>query len=289
MKLRVLGFLSLALAVCLSSALVAQDQPGRQRGQRGQGGPGGGGPGGPRGFGFGGGATELMMLLRMEEVRKEVDMTDETYEAVQTAARENMSGLADLRDASEAERTAKMKELNDKTQELLDEVLSPDHQKRLMGLLVQQRGMSASTNDLIAKEIGLDEAGVKKVEEAAAKSREGMREKMMEVFQAARGGGAGGAGGGFDREKMQAMMEENQKETDKAIAAVLTEPQKKALENLKGAKFEFPEGGMFGGRGGFGGGRGAGGPGGGRPGGAGGRPGGAGGRPGGGGRPGTGN
>ena len=170
MKLRVLGLLSLAMAVCLSSALVAQDQPGRQRGQRGQGGPGGpgGGPGGRGGFGgpgFGGGqiggAVELMGLLRMEEVRKEVEMTDETYEAVQTASRENMGDLAGLRDASEADRAAKMKEVNAKAQELLDEVLSPEHQKRLMGLLVQQRGNRSATNDLIAKEIGLDEAGIK--------------------------------------------------------------------------------------------------------------------------------
>ncbi len=54
-------------------------------------------------------------------------------------------------------------------------------------------------------------------------------------------------------------MEKARKETEEKMAAVLTDAQKKKLEELKGAKFEFPERGF----GGPGGGQG---PGGGRPG-----------------------
>ncbi len=267
MKMRTLGLLSLALAVCLSSALVAQEQQ-AQQGGRGRGGPGGGGPGGGPGggrggFGFGGpggglsmgGALELISLLRMEEVQKEVEMTAETYQAVQESV---FGGMAGMRDLSETERTAKMKEMNEKAKELLDEVLSPEHQKRLMGLLVQQNGNRAASNDLIAKEIGLDEAGIKKVEEAVTKAGEASRAKMQEMMAAARGGG-GGAGGGFDPAKFQEMRDSMQKDTDKAIADVLTDAHKKALEALKGDKFAFPERQQFG-RGGPGGGPGGGGP-----------------------------
>ncbi|QDV21878.1 hypothetical protein [Aureliella helgolandensis] len=258
MKLRILGALSLALCVCFASAVEAQQDGQRgQRGQRGQGGPGGPGGGGRGGFGGPGGgsmggALDLLGLLRMEEVRADVGMEEATYEAVQ-AAQPSMRELFQIRD--EAERTAKLKEMNTKAQETLDEVLAPKQQKRLMGLLVQQRGLMAATNELVAKEIKLDEAGIKKVTEAATKAGEGMREKMREMFQ-------GGNREDMTREKMEEMRASAQKDVDAAIGAVLTAEHKAALEALKGAKFEFPEatgggrGGAGGGRGGAGGGRG---------------------------------
>ena len=62
------------------------------------------------------------------------------------------------------------------------------------------------------------------------------------------GGAPGGPGGGQpspDREafikQMQETMAEGQKKTDEAVLAALSDEQKKALETLKGAKFEFPE------------------------------------------------
>ncbi len=64
--------------------------------------------------------------------------------------------------------------------------------------------------------------------------------------------------------QMQEAMAEGQKKTDEAVLAALSDEQKKALETLKGSKFEFPEslrnpfsmmrmGGFGGGFGGFGG------------------------------------
>lgn len=258
MKLRFLGLLSLAMVVCLASALTAQEEgQQRQRGQRGGGGQ-RGGPGGRGGFGgmAGGfqmpGALELMSLLRDEKVREEVSIDDDTYEALRGA----QPDMRSMFQASEEERTKMMKEANTKAQDMLDEVFEPAQQKRLMGLLVQQKGSGAATNDLIAKEIGLDEAGIKKVQEVTQEAQSGMREKMREMFQ--------GGGGPPDREKMQAAMEDARKATEEAIAKALTDEQKQKLEALKGDKFEFSENRGFG--------RGQGGPGGGgRPGG---RPGG---------------
>lgn len=258
------GVLSLVMALCLISATVmAQDEPGARpgRGQRGGGGggPGGGGPGGGGGFGRGmmggmggGGAMQLLGLLRMEEVRKEVNVSADAYEAVQKAQQEAFAGMGSLRDASDEERTKAMKDMNTKAQELLDEVVDPASMKRLMGLLLQQQGNTAVMNELISKEIGLKESDVKALGEAVAKSSEEGRAKMREAFQ---------GGGPPDREKMTEMMAEMRKKSDAAIDEKLTADQKKAVEALKGEKFTFPEGGGFG----FGGGRGA--PGGGGPGG----------------------
>lgn len=272
MNRRAIGLLGLAMVFCWSTFSVAQDEERRGRGQRGPGGaqrgpggPGFGGPGFRGGMMGGGGALELVALLQREEVRKEVEMTDETAAALREAGPD----MRAIFQASEGERAAKLKEANEKAKEMLDEALSPEHQKRLMGLLVQLNGYRAATNDVIAAEVGIDEATVKKVEEAVRKSDEGRREKMRELFQPDDGPG------NFDREKMRAMMEEAQAESEKAVKDVLTAEQVKALDELKGEKFEFADRGF----GGFG--RG---PGGGGPPGAGGRPGG--GRPqGGGGRP----
>lgn len=166
-----------------------------------------------------------------------------------------------------------MEEANETAQSTLDEVLEPEKQKRLMGLLAQRDGYRAVNNDLIAQEIGLDDAGKEKVRDAMAK----IGEEMREAFGRGRGrGGEEGGRGGFNPEEMRARMEEMQQKMNDGIAAALTAEQKQKFEDLKGEKFEFPEFQGFGGRGGPGGFGGRGGPGG---------PGGRGGRPGGGNRP----
>ncbi len=265
------GALALTMAFCLISASVfAQDErPARGGRGGGGGGPGGGGPGGFGGFGRGmgmgmqGGASQLLGLLRMEEVRKEVKVSNESYEAVQTAQREAMGAF---RDASEEERNKLIKDMNVKAQEYLDELVDPDGMKRLMGLLLQQQGQSAAANELIAKEIGLKDPELKAVNDVIAKMNEERGTKMREMFSA--GGFGGGGGGGPDPEmqkKMTDLMADLRKKSDAAIDEKLTADQKKAIEALKGEKFTFPEFGGFGGRGGGGpGGRGGAG-GGGRP------------------------
>lgn len=258
------GALTLMMAFCLITASVFAQDERPARGGRGGGGPGGGPGGFGRGMGMAqGGASQLLGLLRMEEVRKEVKVSNESYEAVQTAQREAMSGL---RDASEEARTKIMKDMNVKAQEYLDELVDPDGMKRLMGLLLQQQGQSAATNDLIAKEIGLKDPELKAVNEVVAKMNEERGTKMREMFT-----GLGGGGGAPDparmaemQKKMADLTAELKKKTDAAIDEKLTADQKKAIEAMKGEKFTFPE---FGGFGGFGGRGGPGGPGG--PGGAG--------------------
>jgi hypothetical protein len=251
------------MVVCLASAIQAQDEQ-RGRGQRGERGRGGFG----RGFGgFGGGiqqgaALELMGLLQMQEVRTEVGIEEEIWNAIPDEAKQ--VDFRSIFQASEEERTKLLAEANEKAKETLDEVLEPEKQKRLMGLLAQRDGYRAAANDLVAKEIGLDEAGLAKVKEAVQKANDEMREAF-----GGRGRGQGGRGG-FDPEalaEMRTQMEEMRKKADETIAASLTDEQKQNLENLKGAKFEFPEP-QFGRGRGFGGpgGPGGRGPGGGRPG-----------------------
>lgn len=247
MKSRFFPLFGLALVACLTTSLVAQDEGGG-RGGRGGGGPGGqrgfGGPGGPGGMMggmMGGGASELLGLLRIEEVRKEIELDEESLQAIETAQQDLMAQARGMRDMTPEQRAEKMKEMNSAAQDLLDEALQPEQQKRLMGLLVQRNGNRAAMNEVVAKEIGLEEKEIDQVREAATEARGDMRER----FQALRGGD----GERPDFSKMQEMMEEIYKDVDKAIAAKLSEEQLKALEALKGEKFEFPQRAAFGGRG----------------------------------------
>lgn len=220
-----------------------------------QGRRGGGGGGFGMGRGPGGGASELLMLLSAPEVRKEVKLSDESYAAVEKLQQENRDAMQSLfrnlgRDASDADRekardemAARMKASNEKAQALLEEVLPPEGYDRLLGLYVQLRGDSAATSELVAKKIGLSEADREKIQEAVNKARQ-------DAFEQARG-----QGGQPDPEQMRARFEEIRKKSDETARSAMNDQQKKALEDLKGAKFEFPEslrtGGGF--RGGFGG------------------------------------
>ncbi len=248
MAFRLMACMTLALTVFVSSA-VAQEEGGRQRGQRGQqGGPGGGG-----GFGFGmrnqgpSGASSIFRMLTIAEVRKEVGVTDEVFETVS----KQMSEISDKlrsRDLSEEDRKKLSEEANTKAQEIMDEILTPAKLKRLKGLYVQSpmTQSRAVLNLVIAKDIGLPEEKRTEIEKALAEQRE----KNRANFQ---------PGGGGNIQELMAKAEE---ENMKLVESKLSADQKKALEELKGEKFKFPEinfggfGGGQGGRGGQGGGQG---------------------------------
>lgn len=219
--------------------------------------PGGGGGRGGRGMrGPGGTASEVMSLLAAPEIRKEVKLSDEAYGAIEKLQKENQEAMAAMfragRDASDADREkfrTEMTQRNEKAQALLDEVLPPEGLDRLLGLYVQNRGESAVIGELISKKLGLSDADKEKIQTAVSKVRD-------EAFGQFRQGGAQNQ----EPAQMRARFEEIQKKTNEAALAAMSDQQKKALEELKGAKFEFPEslrGGAFGGFG-----RGPGGPGG---------------------------
>lgn len=238
------------LAVLGLMTVSASAQPGGGRG----------GPGGGRGMRAGGSASEVMALLAAPEVRKEVKLSDEAYGAVEKLQKENQEAMQaamrsfgrDVPDADRDKMRAEMVKRNEKSQAILDEVLPPEGLDRLLGLYVQWRGDTAAAGELVSKKLGLTDADKEKIQAAAAKAREdfprpeGARvqpgERPSEEAMAA----------------MRARMEEMQKKSNEAVQAALTAEQKKALEELKGPKFDFPEsvrnpGFGFGGFGGFGG------------------------------------
>jgi Spy/CpxP family protein refolding chaperone len=199
-------------------------------------------PGGRRGFG--GTRGSVLGLLRMEQVQKELKLTEEQIgkvgeisEKLREAMREQYAGLRDIEDMQE--RRAKMTELSDqfdrKARGELREVLSREQMMRLFQIRLQVRGtLDALNNRWIAgrleltdeqkeKAAALDKATQGKVTEAYAPlrdlSQEERREKMAEM-----------------REKITKLREE----AEKKALGLLTAEQKESLEKMKGEKFELP-------------------------------------------------
>lgn len=238
-------FLGVGLLLLVTSIAAAQDQP-RTRG-------GFGGPGG----GFGGGGTSF--LLQMDEVKKELKITDEQQKKLTElgeAARKELSSTfgganrEELQKLSDEERRKRFDEMrkkgeeaSKKTQAEVAKVLDAKQNERLGQLALQREGINAIGRSEVAEKLGLSGD---------------QREEIEKIMTAARptGGGFGGS-----QEERQAAFEKMQKAREKAqsdLTALLTPEQKAKWESMLGAKFEFPNRG-FGGRGGPGGGPGRGG------------------------------
>ena len=254
------------LATILLSAFVQAQPPGG--GRSGFGGFGGGGRGG-----F---SVDRSMLLRAEQVRKELKIEEAqaaTIDAALEAFREerNAAPRPD-RDAiskmSEEEQTAlreksqkEREELSKKMDEALGAMLEPEQAKRLDQIALQMKLNTATVatlkSDDMKSKLALTDDQAAKLDEAEKAATADMM-KMFEETRAAGGGGQPGGGqpGGGGREGFAAMQEKwtaaRAKSTEAAMA-VLTDEQKKMIEELKGAKFELDMRALMGGRGGPGG------------------------------------
>ena len=252
---KVTGLLSVALLAFMVTPAMAQGRG--QGGQGGRGGAGGGGFGGRGGaggsmFGGRGGGDMTMSLLRIEAVRTELEISPDQEEALTKMQEQGRPERpnADFRNMSEEERTeffTKMRkqaeERNTKMKEQLEEVLFPEQLERLQEINIQLQGIAALRNADVAKELKITDAQKKELEEVQAGMMEKMREGMRELFT---------SGGG--REGMREKIEKMRADMEGDVLAVLTSDQKKKFEEMKGEKFEMPEGSFGrGGRGGFGG------------------------------------
>jgi Spy/CpxP family protein refolding chaperone len=204
-----------------------------------------GGPGGPGGFGGGGraGGGGLLSLLRMEEVRKELKIDDDqkkelesSSKEMQDAMREMFSGFGQRGGGGGApdeaarqkmqEGMTKMREMQEKVEDKLEDVLDPKQMDRLLGLFVQRDEVRSLTNKLVMARLKISADQKTKMEDLEKAAGDAMRSAFT----------GGGRPDEASREKMRATMKENEEK----ILAVLTDEQKKSMEDLKGAKFEFP-------------------------------------------------
>ena len=256
-----------SLATILVSAFVQAQPPGG----------GGGGRGGFGGFGGGrGGPTmDRAMLLRAEQIRKELKVEEAqaaTIDAALEAYREERNAAPRFdfeayNKLSEEEKTAlrekstkEREELSKKTDEALGLMLEPEQAKRLDQIVLQMNLNMATVatlkSDDLKSKLSLTDEQVAKLDEA----EKAATEEMMKLFAEMRpaggnpgggnpGGGNPGGGnpGGGGREAMQEKMTAARTKSTEAAMAVLSDDQKKMIEELKGAKFELDMRALFGG------------------------------------------
>jgi Spy/CpxP family protein refolding chaperone len=190
-----------------------------------------GGPGGPGGggrFGFGG----PMMLMRSEQIQKELEIVDDQLEELEAIGEDMRDSFQGLRDMSQEERETKMREIAQEYEKRVNEVLLPHQQKRLKQITVQfssrgREGIAGSLTDGdLAKELKITDEQKEKLRKAGEEARTEMEEKMR---------------------KFRSEMEEK-------ILAVLTDEQRRQYKEMIGEPFELDMRQAFQGRGGRGGG-----------------------------------
>ena len=253
-----------ALAAALLLALTAGDAAAQRPDRGDRGGRRGGPPGGMMGGGMGGGVS-MFALLKDANVRKDLELSDETVsyvnlieEDVQT---KRQAMMEKLRDGDRDDRRAMFEEMREsmaeqakETQEQLAEIVGKDAYQRAEQISLQvqlkNQGMARTlSSPTYAEKLNVTD-----------EQKQMLGEKMREAFQSMReGGGDGGGDREAMRQKMRERMETLRVEADKAFEESLSRNQKKMLAELTGDPIDYevklpqPE---FGGGFGRGGGRG---------------------------------
>ena len=163
--------MALLLSVSVASA---QNQP---RG-RGRGGFGGGGFGG-----MGGMFNNPVGLLRMPEVQKELNLSEEQTKQVDNALADLNPGrggfnFQELQNLSDEDRQKRMEEMRKKgeeamkaAEEKMNKVLKPEQLTRLKQLALQRQGVTALTRPEVAKNLGLSQEQQEKIRDIQASAR----------------------------------------------------------------------------------------------------------------------
>jgi hypothetical protein len=286
MRLKLALTLTAVAVIGLATPILAQ-----QPGQGGRGRGGGGFGGGGMGFGFMG----RMQLLRIPEVRKELELADEQIAAIDKANEEIQAkypgfggrggpggggtpggdgqkgrrgrgndgafqavptdwyfiqaqqgqaqqgqgqqgrgrGGPQLTDEQRAEFEKQRQERTKEENAKLGEILLPHQLRRLTEIYVQIAGVNALQDEEVSKDLGLTDAQKTKLAEVRRQNQEAFGTLMREQF---------GGGGGGDPEAARAKRDELQKANDAKVLAVLTADQQKKFDELKGKKFDMPEG-----------------------------------------------
>lgn len=214
----------------------------------------------------------MIMLRGGEDLQKELKITEDQMGKFTELAEEARGLMGGGRGGGGGGGGPDLSALNDIEKDML-KILDDNQRKRLTGIYVQVAGFASLQDDEVANAIGLSDADREKIDEKIDDISRDMQEEMQALMQSG------------DREGMRQAMTEMREKANQKVMALLSEDQAKKLEDLKGKKFDMPQG--FGGRGGAGGRGGEGGRGG-QGGGRGGRGGDGGGRGGDGGRGGEG-
>ena len=195
-----------------------------------------------RGFGRGPSRGSLFGLLRLEQVQKEMKLSEEQTAKVQEVVeklgaemREQYAALREIEDR--AEQRAKMSELSDQfddtVREQLRDVVEREQMMRLYQIRMQVRPVVESlANRYVAGRLELTEEQKKKLDEIAKE----MQAKQSELYGSMRDAN--------DKQRAEVFqkLRELRSNADEKALGLLTAQQKEAFEKMKGEKVELQMG-----------------------------------------------
>jgi Spy/CpxP family protein refolding chaperone len=187
---------------------------------------GGGGGRGQRG-GYG-----PLGLLRMAEVQTELALTEDQKTKLidlQTSIGDQMRQAFQDAGQDPAARQKAMAEINAKSLDEANKILTPDQQKRFRELRIQRAGNAAVVEKDVQDALGLTDdqkAKIKALQDTQAEANNSIQEKMRNQE--------------ISREDAMAARQKNTKAFNDGIDAILTDDQKTKLKAMGGKPFAFP-------------------------------------------------
>lgn len=227
MMTRARSLIVLAIALVLAVAFVAETQA-QERQRSG------------RGFGRGSSRSSLLGLLSLEQVQKEMKLSEEQMTKVQgivemlgAELREQYTAAREIEDRDQ--QRAKMAELRDqsdeKVREQLGDVVQREQLMRLYQIRMQVRPVVDSlANTYVARRLELTDDQKNKL----AEINKSVEAKQSEVYATMRDANDGQRSEAFQK------LRKIRSDADAEALELLTAEQKAAFEEMKGEKFELP-------------------------------------------------
>ena len=200
---------------------------------------------GRRQFGFGprGREAGILGLLGVEEVQKEIQLTEDQLAALEAFRGEAEAGRPEFpgnfREMTEEERAEFRKSMeewaskqNESAKQVLTTLLEPEQFERLTQISLQQQGVSALNDKTVADKLGLTEKQRTDIAAAIEENQATLRSEMRTAFQ--------GGQAGSDREALRKKVEELRTISEKEILGKLTVDQKSIFAAMQGETFEMP-------------------------------------------------
>ena len=187
-------------------------------------------------------SVQNIFMMRNEAVQKELGLNDEQQKAIaelagqmQNEAMEVMSGLQDLSpEEREKEIPGLIKMIGEKGKEVqakVAKVLDAKQTARVKQLSIQQRGPAAFEDEEVITALKLTDDQKKSLTGIRDEAAKKQQELVAEITN------------GGDRATIGPKIQALRAELGQKALAVLSADQKETFEKLKGAKFDFPQGG----------------------------------------------
>ncbi len=186
---------------------------------------------GRRGMQMGGGPN---MLLRRHDVQKDLGLTDDQKNKLDTIREKMQSDMRELFQANQGsgerpdfeKMRPQMEKLQADSKKEIDAILTADQQKRLFEIFVQMEGNRAVLNPDVQNQIGLTDAQKTQIKDLMTKEREAQQQIMEKMRN-----------GEISREQIGDLRKKNQGIMATEIDKILTADQKAKLAALGGKPF----------------------------------------------------